>query len=77
MHIYTHKCMHIHNTYLNIHVYTSIYMCVYMHLHLYTCVFMHYVLMYAFVYISAKMYGFLERNCLRMAFCPLLHPDVS
>lgn len=40
---------------------------------------MHCVLMYAylFVYTFVKMYDFLERNCLRMAFHSLFHPDAS
>lgn len=36
MHIYTQ--MHIHNTYLNIHVYTSIYMCIHALTFIYKCV---------------------------------------
>lgn len=51
----------------------------YMYIHLCTCVYMPCVLMYAylFVYIFAKTYKFLERNCLKMAFHPLFHPDAS
>lgn len=55
-----------------IHAFTSVYM--YIHaLCTHVCIYMSTYIVYTF----AKMYDFLERNCLRMAFHSLFHPDAS